>query len=89
MVFAEALAAGLPVLAARSGAVPDVVPETAGLLVAPDDTQALTEALRQILTSEALRRRLQAGARQAAATLPTWTDAATIVALKLEEVSSS
>jgi hypothetical protein len=41
------------------------------------------------LTSEALRRRLQAGARQAAATLPTWTDAATIVALKLEEVSSS
>jgi glycosyltransferase involved in cell wall biosynthesis len=89
MVFAEALAAGLPVLAARSGAVPDVVPETAGLLVAPDDTQALTEALRQILTSEALRRRLQAGARQVAATLPTWTDAATIVALKLEEVSSS
>lgn len=89
MVFAEALAAGLPVLAARSGAVPDVVPETAGLLVAPDDTQALTEALRQILTSEALRRRLQAGARQAATTLPTWTDTAIIVARKLEEVSNS
>ena len=84
--------AGQPFLAprpARHPSVPDVVPETAGLLVAPDDTQALTEALRQILTSEALRRRLQAGARQAAATLPTWTDAATIVALKLEEVSSS
>jgi len=89
MVFAEALAAGLPVLAARSGAVPDVVPETAGLLVAPDDTQALTEALRQILTSEALRRRLQAGARQAAATLPTWSDTATVVARKLKEVSNS
>ena len=89
MVFAEALAAGLPVLAARSGAVPDVVLETAGLLVAPNDTQALTEALRQILTSEALRRRLQAGARQAAATLPTWSDTAAIVARKLEEVSNS
>jgi glycosyltransferase involved in cell wall biosynthesis len=89
MVFAEALAAGLPVLAARSGAVPDVVPEAAGLLVAPDDTQALTEALQQILTSNPLRRRLQAGARKAAATLPSWTDTATLVARKLEEVSNS
>lgn len=89
MVFAEALAAGLPVLAARSGAVPDVVPEAAGLLVAPDDIQALTEALQQILTSSSLRRRLQAGARKAAATLPSWTDTATLVARKLEEVSHS
>ena len=89
MVFAEALAAGLPVLAARSGAVPDVVPEAAGLLVAPDDTQALTEALQQILTSNPLRRHLQTGARKAAVTLPSWTDTATLVARKLEEVSNS
>lgn len=89
MVFAEALATGLPVLAARSGAVPDVVPKAAGLLVAPDDTQALTEALQQILTGKALRRHLQAGARKAAATLPSWTDTATLVAQKLEEVSNS
>ena len=89
MVFAEALAAGLPVLAGHSGAVPDVVPEAAGLLVPPDDTQALTEALQQILTGKALRQRLQAGARKAAATLPSWTDTATLVARKLEEVSNS
>jgi glycosyltransferase involved in cell wall biosynthesis len=89
MVFAEALAAGLPVLAARAGAVPQVVPETAGLLVAPDDPQALTDALRQILTDESLRRRLQAGARQAAVTLPSWADTANLVARKLEEVGSS
>ena len=87
MVFAEALAAGLPVIAARSGAVSDVVPETAGLLVAADDTAALTEALQQVLTNAALRQRLQAGARQAAATLPTWIDTATGVARKLEELS--
>lgn len=87
MVFAEALAAGLPVVAARSGAVSDVVPEAAGLLVAADDTAALTEALQQILTSATLRRRLQAGARQSATTLPSWNDAATLVARKIEELS--
>jgi glycosyltransferase involved in cell wall biosynthesis len=89
MVFAEALAAGLPVLAARAGAVPQVVPETAGLLVAPDDTVALTEALHQILTSAPLRRRLQAGARQVAATLPSWADTAYLVGRKLREVGDS
>jgi len=84
MVFAEALAAGLPVLAARSGAVAEVVPESAGLLVAPDDTEALTDALQQLMTSETLRRRLQAGARQAAATLPSWADTARLVAQELK-----
>lgn len=76
MVFAEALAAGLPVIAARAGAVPDVVPESAGLLVLPDDTAALTDALRSLLIDEDLRRQLQAGARNAAANLPTWADTA-------------
>lgn len=89
MVFAEALAAGLPVIAARSGAVPDVVPTEAGILVPPDDAGALTEALQQILGNEPFRRRLQAGARKAAATLPSWADAAVVVAQTLDEVSNS
>lgn len=80
MVFAEALAAGLPVIAARAGAVPDVVPDSAGLLVPPDDAAALTVALRRLLTREDLRRQLQAGARTAAANLPTWADTARRVA---------
>lgn len=86
MVFAEALAAGLPVVAARAGAVPDVVPETAGLLVPPDDATALTAALRRLLTDDGLRRRLQIGARNAAATLPTWAHTAQHVARLIEEV---
>lgn len=86
MVFAEALAAGIPVIAARAGAVPDVVSDSAGLLVAPDDPRALTDALQQILTDEPLRRRLQTGARLAAATLPSWADTASFVAERLEEV---
>lgn len=86
MVFAEALAAGLPVIAARAGAVPDLVPDTAGLLVAPDDTGALREALQQLLTDATLRHKLQAGARAAAAALPDWDDCARRVLQLLEQV---
>ncbi|WP_108126308.1 glycosyltransferase family 4 protein [Saccharospirillum mangrovi] len=86
MVFAEALAAGLPVIAARAGAVPDVVPESAGLLVLPDDTAALTDALRTLLTEKDLRRQLQTGARNAAANLPTWADTAAQVARLIQAI---
>jgi len=89
MVFAEALAAGLPVIAARAGAVPDVVPEAAGLLVPPDDVEALTAALHKLLTQEKLRRQLQTGARRAASTLPTWADTAQQVVGLIEEIQRS
>ena len=87
MVFAEALATGVTVVAARVGAVPNLVPEEAGLLVPVDDTPALTEALRAILGDAALRRRLRDGARKAAAHLPRWNDTAAIVANKLKEIA--
>lgn len=86
MVFAEALSAGLPVVAARAGAVPQVVPESAGLLVPVDNTKALGEALRQFLTDDLLRKQLQRGAREAAASLPSWADAAEIVAQVIQKV---
>ncbi len=89
MVFAEALAAGLPVVAARTGAVPDVVPEAAGLLVPAEDIGSLGTALHSLLTCGNLRRRLQAGARQAASELPTWADSADRVARLIKEVQYS
>ncbi len=89
MVFAEALAAGLPIIAASAGAVPNVVPVEAGILVVPDDADALARALHQIMSDEPMRRRLQKGARQAAANLPSWAESASIVARKLEEVGNS
>lgn len=88
MVFAEALAAGLPIVAARAGAVPDVVPESAGVLVPSGDTEALTSVLHRLLTREDLRRQLQAGARSAAANLPTWADTARRVVRLIEEVAT-
>lgn len=80
MVFAEALAHGLPVIAAHAGAVPDVVPADAGLLVPADDSSALAAALRAVLTDAVLRQSLRAGARRAAAQLPEWHDTARSVA---------
>lgn len=89
MVFAEALGAGLPVVAARAGAVPDVVPESVGMLVPVDDSASLARALRELLSDEALRRKLQSGARQAAKDLPGWADTAAIVKERLERVAET
>ena len=89
MVFAEAIAAGLPVIAAHSGAVPEVVPQEAGLLVAPDDTNQLKGAIQQLITDAPLRKSLQDGARQVSSSLPSWQDSAKIVARMLEEISVS
>lgn len=80
MVFAEALARGLPVVACAAGAVTDTVPEGAGLLVPPDSPEALAEALRRLLTNGALRHSMSERAWEYGRTLPTWNDAAARVA---------
>lgn len=87
MAFAEALAHGLPVIAARAGAVPSVVPETAGILVPPDDAAELSAALRRVLTDTAVREALAAGAHAAGSRLPTWEATAMLVAGVLDEVT--
>lgn len=89
MAFAEALALGLPVVAARAGAVPDVVPDTAGILVAPNDATALADALQHLLTDAALRQQLQTGAQAAAKMLPSWADTAAAVAHLINQISIS
>jgi len=75
MAYAEAMARGLPVIATTAGAIPDTVPATAGLLVAPGDVAALRGALHRLLVDAPLRQRLSVGARQAAAALPDWPTA--------------
>jgi glycosyltransferase involved in cell wall biosynthesis len=59
IVFTEAMAAGLPVVACRAAAVPEVVEEgRTGLLVSPRSPEELAMAMEKVLTSGALRREL-------------------------------
>lgn len=59
LVFAEAMAAGLPVVACRAGAVPEVVADRrTGLLVNPRSPEEIALALETLLVNEGLRKDL-------------------------------
>lgn len=85
MVFAEALAHGLPIVSTTAGAVPDTVPAAAGILVHPEDPQALASALMRLMSDATLRRRIAAHARAAGQALPDWGHAARCFARVLEQ----
>lgn len=87
MVFAEALAQGLPILACRAGAVPEVVPEAAGILVPVDDVDAFAAALRRLLSDPDERRRRAEAARLAGAALPGWREAARALSQELKSLT--
>ncbi len=72
MALAEALARGLPILAAAGGAVADWLPAEAALLVPPEDEAALAKALARAIGDPGSRARLRAGAIAARAGLPSW-----------------
>jgi glycosyltransferase involved in cell wall biosynthesis len=64
--FVEALAAGLPVVSTRLGALPEIVDSSCGVLV-PPQASALASALSALVEDESLRARLGAAARTRAA----------------------
>ena len=77
MTVTEALAHGLPVIAAAVGGLPEALGSTAdgtrpGQLVPPGDPDALAAALRDWLGDEHLCHRLRAAARQRRSTLRGW-----------------
>jgi len=63
IVFLEAMAAGLPIVAAKAGAVPEVVGEECGVLVPPGDPLSLALALEELLPDSARRSSLGAAGR--------------------------
>ncbi len=62
---AQAMAAGLPLVASRIGGIPETVGE-AGLLVAPGAARELAQALATLALDADLRKRLGTAARQRA-----------------------
>lgn len=78
IVFDEALSHGLPIVSCLTGAVPDTVPATAGLLVPPEDSAAFAGALRDLLEDPGRRARLAAAATELSARLPGWGDTAQV-----------
>lgn len=66
LVLLEAMCAGLPIVAVRALAVPELVGDHAGLLVEPGDVAGMADALDRVLSDEALRAELGAGGREAA-----------------------
>ncbi|HZR96757.1 MAG TPA: glycosyltransferase family 4 protein [Gaiellaceae bacterium] len=92
MVVTEALARGLPVVAADVGGVSEALGhgadgERPGVLVPPDDPAALSSALRAWLEDDALRRRLRRAARERRESLPAWSETTAAVAGVLTEAA--
>ena len=72
LVFLEAGAYGLPVVATRTGGVPEAVQDgVTGLLADAEDSEGLARALLRLLTEPGLRRELGCANRLLAETL-TW-----------------
>jgi len=63
IVFTEAMIAGLPIVACRAAAVPEVVTGRAGVLVEPRRPEELALALETLLGDEGLRKDLGEGGR--------------------------
>ncbi len=73
LVLVEAMACGLPVVATRVGGIPEVVEEgVTGLLVAPDDSRALAEAINSLLDDPQRMRSMGAKGRQKVMEHFTW-----------------
>jgi glycosyltransferase involved in cell wall biosynthesis len=70
----EAMSCGVAVVATTGGALPEVVGTSGetGLLVEPNDSEALVQAIRQLLDSEPMRQRLGANGRRRVMERFTW-----------------
>jgi glycosyltransferase involved in cell wall biosynthesis len=77
LILQEALRAGAPIVATRTGGSPALTGEDAALLVPPGDAAQLAGAVRAVLTDAELAGRLRKAALNRARTLPGEDDAVT------------
>ena len=87
IVFLEAMAAGLPVIALRLGAAPDfVIDGETGITVRPDDVAALADAMSRLLANPEECRRLGENGRQLVIEQYTWDHVCADMACRMREV---
>jgi glycosyltransferase involved in cell wall biosynthesis len=87
MVFAEATARGVPVVAFDTGGVGEIVVHgETGLLAPRGDEATLGEHLGRLLADASLRREMSARCHKRAARFPTWDDTAHALAHALDEI---
>ena len=60
-VILEAYSAGLPVIASRCGAIPEIVDDACGILVDPGNVEMLREAMARLMNDPELFQRLRVG----------------------------
>lgn len=87
MALTEALAHGLPIVAARGGAVAETLPADAAMLVPPGEAGALAHAMRLWLDDPHARRAMADIAWERAQALPRWPDTAAIIAATLRGIA--
>ncbi len=75
-IILEAFSAGIPVIASSWKAIPELVDETCGILVPPQDSQALYEAMNRMVQEDGLYVHLRQGAlnRHKEYDLDKWAD---------------
>ena len=87
MVVAEALARGIPVVAARVGGIPEAIAGSkAGILIPSSDPGALRAVLRQWLEDPGWRAALKAEALRSRSLTRSWDESAGIAAAVLSDV---
>ncbi len=88
IVLAEAMHAGLAIVAARTGAVNEIVREGENaLIVPPADSAALSGAIRRLATDSALRKDFGRRSRELAGSLPTWKQTCDSICDQIEIMS--
>jgi glycosyltransferase involved in cell wall biosynthesis len=84
MVFAEAQAHGLAIVATTGGAIPEAIYPGAGLLVPPNDAEAFADGLRELVGDKVRRDMMRLVSQEEGLKLPGWNHTATLIAKALD-----
>jgi glycosyltransferase involved in cell wall biosynthesis len=83
---AEAMSCGLPVISTTAGALKEVVDAESGILVPPGDHTAIADAIKRLMSDDALRQRMGVAGRARVERLFSWDEAVKKIVAVYQEV---